>query len=85
MTYPKAIFFSAIVIALAIAFASISPVKSQMGGGAFTIASDGTNFVWRVDGSTGAVSYCVRRDSSLDPVVVGRSQPYCSTPSAPAK
>ena len=85
MTYPKAILFSAIILAAAIVFASISPVSSQSrGGGYYTISGDSGQFVWRVNMSTGSVDYCVRRDNSVYPVVMEKRAPYCSAAS-PAK
>lgn len=85
MTYPKAIFFSSVIIAAAIIFASVSPVSSQSRGGYFTISGDSGQFVWRINMSTGALDYCVRRDNSVDPVIMEKRPPYCSASTPPLK
>lgn len=86
MTYPKAILFSAIILAAALIFAALTPLSSQMApGGAYMIAGNSGQFVWRLNTQTGAVSYCVRRDNSLDPGLLERRAPYCSAPSPALK
>ncbi len=84
MSYPKAILFSAFILASAIIFANISPVSSQSRGGAYyTLAGDSGQFVWRLNMTTGELSYCARRDNTVDPTVMAKRPPYCSAATAP--
>lgn len=84
MTYPKAILLSSIILAATFIFATFSPLASQAPGGAsYMIAGNSGQFVWRVDTASGEVSYCVRRDNSIDPELLKRRPPYCSS-SSPA-
>lgn len=87
MKLPHALFGSAVVLSLAILFAAYSPAESQQGrADGYMIASSGTTgqFVWRVNTTTGAVSYCVRRDNSTDESFIASRPPYCSAGSPPA-
>jgi len=80
--WQKTILFSVIILAVAIVTASFSsPATSQGRGSSFMVASDGGQFVWRVNVATGAVSYCVRRDNSTDENFINRRAPYCSAQS----
>ncbi|MEM6781784.1 MAG: hypothetical protein AAF569_07970 [Pseudomonadota bacterium] len=85
MTLSRAIFGSALILAFAIILASINPAESQRRADGYMIAASGQNgqFIWRVNTTTGAVSYCVRRDNSLDAVFIARRPPYCSASSPP--
>lgn len=85
MTLSNAIFGSAVLMAAAIIFASINPAESQRRADGYMIASAGNNsqFVWRVNTTTGAVSYCIRKDNSLDREFIAQRPPYCSA-STPA-
>ncbi len=78
MSWPRAFFFSVCVLSVAIIVGALSPVVAQQRGGGFMVASDGRAFVWRVNTVTGAVSYCVRRDDSLDQQFIATRPPYCS-------
>ena len=85
MKLPYAILGSTLILSLAIVFASFQPAESQQRRpDGFMIASDGSNgqFVWRVNTSTGAVSYCVRRDNSIDETFIRKRAPYCSASTA---
>lgn len=84
LSWPKAFLFAVIVCACAFIFASQSALYSQSSSGGFMIAGDGQQFVWRVNTESGAVSYCVRRDNSVDPGLLDRRAPYCSKESRPA-
>ena len=46
--------------------------------GPFGIASGSQNTVWRIDQSTGAVSFCVRDTVSSDPAVIKSRPAICS-------
>lgn len=83
MKMPHAIFGSALVLAMAIVVAVLSPAESQRRADGFMVASDGRALVWRVNTTTGAVSYCVRRSDSNDPGFVGEQTPICSKFSTP--
>lgn len=84
LTYPKAIVLAAIIIALAVVFVgSSSHVSSQTPRGAYMIAGDSSQFIWRLNTETGQLSYCARRDNSLDQRALDRNPPYCSAESAP--
>ncbi len=81
MSWPQAFFYSVCVLAVAIIVGSLSPVIAQQArSGGYMVASDGKAFVWRVNTSTGALSYCARRTDSLDPASM--RAPYCSSQSA---
>ncbi len=80
-----ALVFSATMIASAIVFASLNTAESQSRGAGFMVASAGSQYVWRVNTTTGAVSYCARRDNSVDPAIVSNRSPYCSPNSGPAE
>lgn len=85
MTLSHAIFGSAVLLTVAILFASLNPAESQRRADGYMIASSGTNgqFVWRVNTTTGAVSYCIRKDNSLDRDFIAERPPYCSASSPP--
>lgn len=87
MKLPQAIFGSAVLLTLAIVFASLTPAESQQRrADGYMIASSGTSgqFVWRVNTTTGAVSYCIRRDNSTDQAFIAKRPPYCSASTPPA-
>lgn len=46
--------------------------------GPYMITSGSQNMVWRVDQTTGLVSYCIRDTVSTDPGLVRQRQPICS-------
>lgn len=85
LNWPKAIVISSIILATAIVVASFaSPAISQgRGGSSYMIASDGGQFVWRVNVATGSVSYCLRRDNSTDQKFIGERPPFCSASTPP--
>lgn len=86
MTWPQAFFYSVCVLAIAIIVGSLSPVIAQQArSGGYMVASDGRAFVWRVNTTTGSVSYCVRRDDSLDQQFISQRAPYCSASTAAAQ
>ena len=76
---------SSIVLAIAIIAASWTPAVSQSRGSSYMIASDGGQFMWRVNVATGAVSYCLRRDNSTDAQFVANRPPFCSAESKPVQ
>jgi len=78
MKTPHAIFGSAVVLAVAIVIAALSPAESQRRADGFMVASDGRALVWRVNTTTGAVSYCTRHSDSNDPGYVSEQTPSCS-------
>lgn len=78
MKMPHAIFGSALVLAIAILVAAFSPAESQRRADGFMVASDGRAFAWRVNTTTGAISYCTRRSDSNDPSFVSEQTPTCS-------
>ncbi len=82
LNWQKTILISSIILAIALVTASFSPATSQGRGSSFMIASSGGQFVWRVNVSTGAVSYCVRRDDSTDQKFIQKRSPFCSAQSA---
>jgi hypothetical protein len=73
------------ILAFAIIVSSFSPAESQGRGSSFMLAGDGGQFVWRVNVGTGAVSYCVRRDSSTDEAFIAKRPPFCSAQSNPVQ
>ncbi len=82
MKASMAFFAGCLVLAAAIVAASFSPVYSQQRrADGFMIASDGTQFVWRVNTTTGEISYCFRRDNSTDEKLIGNRAPICSAAS----
>jgi len=84
LNWPKAIVISSVILAVAFVVASFSPpAVSQGRGGSYMIASDGGQFVWRVNVATGSVSYCIRRDNSTDYKFIAERPPFCSA-STPA-
>lgn len=46
--------------------------------GPFTISSGSQNTAWRIDQSTGMVSYCQRDTVSNDPALIRSRPPVCS-------
>jgi hypothetical protein len=84
LSWSKSILISSIVIAVAIVAAVYSPATSQNRGSSYMVASDGGQFVWRVNVGTGAVSYCVRRDNSTDESFIANRPPFCSAETKPA-
>jgi hypothetical protein len=83
LTPSKAFVFGAVIIALALVFVGSSQVSSQTSRGTYMIAGDSSQFIWRLNVETGQVSYCARRDNSLDERVINRRAPICSAESAP--
>ncbi len=47
--------------------------------GPYMIAGGDKMMVWRIDQSTGAISYCMRDSVSTDPKFITQRAPYCST------
>lgn len=78
MKMPHALFGSAAVLAIAIVIASFSPAESQRRADGFMVASDGRALVWRVNTTTGAVSYCARQNDSISPGAIAEATPTCS-------
>jgi hypothetical protein len=68
----------------------ISPALAQTAPnpypGPFMIAGGGAQLVWRIDQSTGAVSYCVRDTASVSRRAIRDDDlaPYCSAWTNPA-
>jgi len=85
LNWQKTTLISSIVLAIAIVSASFSPATSQGRGASYMIASDGGQFVWRVNVATGAVSYCIRKDNSTDERFIAERPPYCSAQTSPAR
>jgi len=81
--WPSALFFSAVLLACAIVFASLNHADSQARGAGFMLASGGAQYAWRINTTTGAVSYCARRDNTVDPAIVTGRAPYCSPSTGP--
>lgn len=82
MNWQKAFIFGCSILAVAVVVAAYSPVQSQGRGSGFMIASSGGQFVWRVNTSTGQVSYCLRKDNSVDPGFIAKRSPICSAQTA---
>ena len=83
MKLSTSIFASALVLAVALVFVSVNKAESQSRGAGYMIASDGGQFVWRVNTTTGQVSYCIRKDDSLDARFIAGRPPYCSASTTP--
>lgn len=63
------------------AFSYFSAAQSQTQAairGPFMLASGDRMMVWRIDQSTGRVSYCMRDSVSTDPKYIATRAPYCS-------
>ncbi len=84
MKLPQAILLSALVLSFSLIYASLNPAESQRASAGYMVASDGGQFVWRVNTSTGELSYCVRRDNSTDKQFIATRPPFCSA-STPAQ
>ncbi len=82
--WPVALFASSLIVAMAILFAANNPAESQARGAGFMMASGSSTYAWRVNTTTGAVSYCVRRSDSIDPAYIAANPPVCSGWTAPA-
>ncbi len=67
--------------ALIIAGSLTPPAVGQGRSAGYMIASNGNQFAWRVNTVSGQVSYCVRRDNSLDEAYIAGRPPYCSAQS----
>ncbi len=79
LNWPKAFLLSAMVLCLALTIGSFAkPAVSQGRSAGYMVASDGGQFVWRVNTVTGEVSYCARRDNSLDAGYLASRPPFCS-------
>lgn len=76
-----------IALGLAFAFSVFTVAQSQTAQatprGPYMIAGGDRMMVWRVDQSTGMVSYCLRDSVSSDPKFILQRAPYCSAWSAP--
>jgi len=83
--WQKTIVISALILGVSIIASSFSPAISQGRGSSYMIASDGGQFVWRVNVATGSVSYCVRRDNSTDENFITKRSPYCSAQTTPVQ
>ncbi|HEY8963317.1 MAG TPA: hypothetical protein VIN59_02515 [Alphaproteobacteria bacterium] len=84
-SWPTALFASAIVIAMAIVFAAYSPAISQQRGAGFMMAAGTSDIAWKVNTVTGASSFCIRRNNSVDPEYIANNPPVCSAWSPPAE
>lgn len=51
--------------------------------GPYMIAGGDKMMIWRIDQSTGMISYCMRDTVSMDPRFIIQRAPYCSTWSQP--
>lgn len=78
-SWPTAFFASAVILAAAIVFASFNTAESQGRGAGFMMASGSAAYGWRINTTTGAVSYCVRRSDSTDPAYLADNPPACSS------
>jgi hypothetical protein len=85
MNGPKAFIIGCFVLTIGLIIASFSSPATSQGRGGYMIASDGGQFVWRVNTSTGEISYCIRRDSSLDPRFIASRPPSCSAQTQPVQ
>lgn len=83
--WQKTILVASVIIGCAIIVSALSPATSQGRGSSYMIASDGGQFVWRVNVATGAVSYCVRRDNSTDERFIAGRPPFCSAETEPVQ
>lgn len=73
---------TALIVSLATtAHAQTSPISSDTAvpqpRGPYNIAAD-NNIVWRIDQSTGLISYCLRDTVSNDPGLIAQRPPLCS-------
>ncbi len=84
-SWPSAVFASALVLAAAIVFATFNTAESQGRVAGFMMASGSPSHAWRVNTSTGAVSYCLRRSDSIDPGYIANNPPVCSAWTPPAE
>ena len=78
MTGPKAFVLGCMIIAIAILVGSFSNTATSQGRSGFMIASDGKAFVWRVNTTTGEVSYCARSNDTISSSFIKSTTPYCS-------
>jgi hypothetical protein len=85
LTWQKTFLISSVILGVAIIASAFSPATSQGRGSSYMVASDGGQFVWRVNVATGAVSYCIRRDNSTDQSFIAERPPYCSAESPPVQ
>ena len=86
MNVSKALFAGLALIAVSIGFSGFSSVMGQSRSApAFQISSESDLFVWRIDQTTGEVSYCTRSNDSRSPSVVSSSTPTCSGWSPPVQ
>lgn len=83
MSLPQSIFLSTLVMAIAIITSSYAPVEAQARRAGYMVASDGRQFVWRVNTSDGTLTYCSRFNNSASQAAVERDKPFCSSPAAP--
>jgi hypothetical protein len=78
MTGPKAFVLGCTILAIAILVGSFANPATSQGRGGYMVASDGKAFVWRVNTSTGEISYCARNNDSISESYVKQTTPYCS-------
>ena len=78
MSIAQSIFFSTVVMALAIIMASYAPSEAQQRRKGYMVASDGRQFVWRVNTADGSLVFCARLDDSTAEGAVKSRAPYCS-------
>lgn len=81
MNGSKAFLIGCTILAIGFVIASYSKPATSQGRGGFMVASDGDQFVWRVNTSTGELSYCARRSDSTDPRYMQENAPFCSSQS----
>jgi hypothetical protein len=71
-----------VVLGLAFAFSAFTVARSQSTAadvkGPFMLAGGDRTMVWRIDQSTGKVSYCTRDTASTDQKYLETYSPYCS-------
>ena len=70
-----------ITLGLVFAFSVFTVARSQTTAtprGPYMIAGGDKMMVWRVDQSTGMISYCMRDSVSTDPKFITQRAPYCS-------
>lgn len=79
MNWAQSFFYSVCVLAIAIVVASLSPVIAQSArSGGYMVAAGSGAFVWRVNTSTGTLSYCVRPNDLVSRDGIRSQSPFCS-------
>lgn len=72
---------AAVSLGLAFAFSLFDKAFSQTEiptRGPYMLAAGDKMMVWRIDQTTGKVSYCMRDSVSMDPQFLRTRAPYCS-------